>query len=709
MFWTGVTDIGGSGLQGYQVGVGTTSGSYTFLPITGPAATNLVVTQLNGQPVSNGTTYYVVVRAVDNATNQSPNSTEVLGYPHFAFQYRHRDLAGVQLRAAHAYSGLLGLAMGEGGSAFITTDGWVNQTRVDPLYDVDTGGLTVDDANATVAVGAQGKVSYSGNKGVSWQLGTNSQSNPDDLRGVVHVLTSTVGFFTTYTYVAVGDTGTILVGTRSASIFGTGAPVFAPVTSPTTKRLRAVAKCGTCTAIVAVGDSGAIVRSVDDGQTWSVITPPAAQATATFRAITAVPGNQNFYIGGTPGTTSASALLKSSDGGQTWAEVSGFTGFTIYGLSAISSMVWASGTTYACYGFPCRFGEGGDSKVISWNGSTATVQTNPAGVSETAYAIDVFDANNVAWVGNAGQVTTTSNAGTTWLDRASGKDVLFNSVGMVNGSATFGWAVGSSGYVANTTNGGINWSVQASGTTATLYSVAAPASTQAYAVGSGGLILRYTSGTWAADTGSGTAVTTTLRAVDCSSTTSCWAVGAGKGVVRSVGGAWSLNNFSSGAASYTALRLFKDGSNVDRGVAVGDTGVVRTLTGTTWVDQPAIGAAPNLRGVDCNTAGLCLAVGASGALYKSTDFGVNWVAQASPLATAQTLNSIRRDTAGAGTTWYVVGSNGVAFRTTDNGTNWLQLTSETSLTFWSGVTSLGGGVVIVGDNGLVLTSNSSGQ
>jgi len=81
-----------------------------------------------------------------------------------------------------------------------------------------------------------------------------------------------------------------------------------------------------------IDGSAYVYPTVDGGLNWSASTVPAAllaaAAKVSFRAITFALDNQKGYLVGYYGNDSAPLLLKSTDGGATWNDIStSFAGF----------------------------------------------------------------------------------------------------------------------------------------------------------------------------------------------------------------------------------------------------------------------------------------------------------------------------------------------------------------------------------------------
>lgn len=115
-------------------------------------------------------------------------------------------------------------------------------------------GLTGFAVPYRIAVGANGTIILSNDLGLTWvpiSSGTNA-----DLRDV-HTLQSASA-------IAVGTNGTIL-----RSEIASNGQVWSVISSPVTADLNAVFRDGSSGAIMAVGDGGVILRSLDDGLTWT--------------------------------------------------------------------------------------------------------------------------------------------------------------------------------------------------------------------------------------------------------------------------------------------------------------------------------------------------------------------------------------------------------------------------------------------------------
>ncbi|MBW2733739.1 MAG: hypothetical protein JRH20_15230 [Deltaproteobacteria bacterium] len=132
-----------------------------------------------------------------------------------------------------------------------------------------------------------------------------------------------------------------------------------------------------------------------------------------------------------------------------------------------------------------------------------------------------------------------------------------------------------------------------------------------------------------------------------------------------------------------------------------DGTIVFSAKGEQWgypnvATAEATGTSEGLRGIACDTAGICIAVGAAGVILRSTD-GVHWSTVASG-----TQTMLRAVAWGEGT-WLAVGDNKTFLRSDDKGLHWSAV--ETSATRNPlGVTYGSAQWVVVGQAGQILTS-----
>jgi photosystem II stability/assembly factor-like uncharacterized protein len=219
----------------------------------------------------------------------------------------------------------------------------------------------------------------------------------------------------------------------------------------------------------AVGHSGAILHTVDGGNTW------AAQVSGVPAAIlesVSFPDAVHGLAVGTDGT-----VISTSDGGAHWAvRPSGTT-------CDLNSVVLADD---AVHGW--AVGQAGTIIATSDGGAHWTPQS--AGTDEWITAVAFPDASHGWAVGNWGIFLATSDGGAHWTEQTSGLDDITHCVffGVAFADDNDGWAVGYRGHILATTDGGATWTTQNSGTTSGLFAIACTDAANAWAVGAGGRI-----------------------------------------------------------------------------------------------------------------------------------------------------------------------------------------------------------------------------
>jgi hypothetical protein len=167
--------------------------------------------------------------------------------------------------------------------------------------------------------------------------------------------------------------------------------------------------------------------------------------------------------------------------------------------------------------------------IVRWTGGLAWVNISPAGVANNVDLLGVFAlspslAFAVGAPPGAAPATMLRWDGTIWASIPSGtaNGVFLESIWMV--SSTDGWAVGSGGTIVRWN--GAAWAAETSPTGATLWAVQALTSTNVWAVGSGGTIIHRDGTGW---TVVPSGVLQSLNSLYMLSPTEGWAVGSSDG------------------------------------------------------------------------------------------------------------------------------------------------------------------------------------
>ncbi len=282
----------------------------------------------------------------------------------------------------------------------------------------------------------------------------------------------------------------------------------------------------------AVGGRGALLSTADGGATWTHASPPTEDNLRDAFFVDARTGwlvcEREFFKLATK-EEPRSYLLKTTDGGQTWARVEAT------GADVDARLV---GVRFADAGHGWAFGELGAVYATSDGGRTWARQRVPT--RHLLLGAHFRDARR-GWLAGAGAtLLQTSDGGTTWTPgnvasqaqpsqpQPSSPSVRFNAVAFVGASR--GWAAGSGGAVYTTSDGGRTWERQSTGVEADLYDVKFLDEREGWAAGAAGTLIHTTDGgrTWAAEE-SGTRQT--LERLFFAGARRGWAVGFGGTII----------------------------------------------------------------------------------------------------------------------------------------------------------------------------------
>ncbi|MGA2624363.1 MAG: YCF48-related protein [Bacteroidota bacterium] len=188
---------------------------------------------------------------------------------------------------------------------------------------------------------------------------------------------------------------------------------------------------------VAVGEMGTVVRSTDQGATWSV-TPKVLGSSATLRSVDFVSRTEGWIAG------DSSTVLHTTDGGDTWTRsVPADGGFMVKDIRFLNPMVgWACGTSES--GFLWKTTDGG----ANWT----TIEDFDMPFQQIMYLKDSV----VMLFESDGEIQMSVDSGKTWL--ADGRGVTYKVPGemsVVNPNGTI-WGL-AEGVLERSTDGGSTW------------------------------------------------------------------------------------------------------------------------------------------------------------------------------------------------------------------------------------------------------------
>ncbi|MBL8916027.1 MAG: hypothetical protein JNM17_35335, partial [Archangium sp.] len=704
--FTNATDAA-SGVQGYELGTSlVTGGPYVFGSIVMPQVGMTTSVPLT---LPNGVQQFLVVRTVDNAGNRSANSTQVTATPRWPFSSQNRPASGAQVRDLAFHTGTSRYFTAGANGALYSSDLTLSTfTRRDPMTDQTLNGLLIDSAGDVWTVGRQGHISRSTDDGVTFEVLPNADTSMPqrDLNQLTFAGT-TGSILVTSWWVAVGNAGRIV---RAGTSTLNNAPSFSVITTSTSANLNSVTRCasasGPCSTggvLIAVGTVGTVLRSTDNGATWTSVTLPAGYTT-TLNAVAALPNSNTVFIGAVS-PAGQGALLRSVDGGQAFVELSGFGDLTeITALSALGADLWATGRI------------GTTAATLRLTGNTRTDATLPAPLTQNVTQVGLFarTATDVVSGGSNGDMMQMTGALTFTKKNLGVTTSFINKMSMPPTFGSTAWAVGGGGLILFTSNAGTTWTQQAAGLTPnTITSVEAfdtgggVAATLLFGVGAGGQIYKSTNGgtTWAFDPDNGI-VAASLTDVACRTATSCLAVGSASTVLTWSGSNWVVTS-TGGPRVFNAVAAYVS-SGVNRAVVVGNGGALQTQSGTTWTTRPDINAAVDFRGLAAknDSTGVLIAVGTTGAIYKSIDHGATFTVRTSGVtATLEDVSHV------VGTSvWYASGGVGTLVKSIDDGETWTPLVTNSTDNLLAVCTGSIASRVWVGGNGTALLfSPTAGQ
>ncbi|MFA6599212.1 MAG: YCF48-related protein [Ignavibacteriaceae bacterium] len=341
---------------------------------------------------------------------------------------------------------------------------------------------------------------------------------------------------------------------------------------PQNNNLKAI-KYLTVNVVIAVGDYGAVLKSTDGGSTWAKLPAPknpdvVGETTNPLKSISFINENTGWIVGGY-------SIFKTVDGGNTW-------------------------------------------------------QVQRLGINRYMNTIFFVDENNGYVAGDNGELYKTTDGGTNWIKQSLGTGIgAINSIYFLN--ATTGWISGEF-YIARTTDGS-TWT-KCGTFYGKHYNIHFVDANNGFSVGQYG---------------------TCFKSIDGGVT-------------------WTKITFPSTSTSlYCAC--FKDANT---GIVVGGslgsnrtTGYIYRTTngGTSWT-QISAGLFEQLNAVNFIDANTGIAVGELGRIMKTTDGGLNWSSISSGFTSH--INSFHFIDANSG---YIVGGqgdyDGVIHKTTDGGTSWV--------------------------------------
>lgn len=228
---------------------------------------------------------------------------------------------------------------------------------------------------------------------------------------------------------------------------------------------------GNGTALVVAGNHGLVLRSVDEGATW---TRQELPDWPTLIDLAACPDGRFAAL------AAEGQVLVSIDGAQSWTSNPIQTEESPQGISCDPrDRLWVVGS-FSTIMVSADGGSTWDDRSIGDDTIFTTIQ-----FVDEQHAIIFGEFGSNVWSADAGETWT---AGQPLPNEFYAQDAWF-------ADARTGWVAGLAGQIQHTADGGANWSLQQTPTLVPIYGLA-PAGGGLYAVGGEGVLLRHDAGGW---------------------------------------------------------------------------------------------------------------------------------------------------------------------------------------------------------------------
>ncbi len=484
--------------------------------------------------------------------------------------------------------------------------------------------------------------------------------------------------------------------------------------------------------VIAVGETGIIVKSTDAGQTFAVIqnNPVSDFKGVTFPngAIFVCGTNGKIYKSTNGGTTiteqvsntsnklnkihafdnnNAKAVgdngtvVKTTNGGINWINVSPGTTAKLRGIYMVNALI--------------AYVVGDTGKIFMTTNCGANWTAQNSGTDIDLYHVEFQDEMNGLIGGMYGEIIKTTNGGQTWNDPESeltGNDVKFALMQTFGGS---GYSApgdtimigGGNGFLAQTTNGGVNWNLLNSGTVMGLKDGYFVNNNTGWIIGNGtqgnNVIIKTTNSgsNWVQQSST---ITDSLKDVHFINETTGIIVGNAGKIIRTTNAGTLWAQVTSGTTQNFNCVDFTDQNT---GVAIGVFARRTTNGGLNW-SLVSTNTASTMYDFSFGDANTGIAVGQTGTIIRTTNAGVSF--ELRPLGQFNHLYAVQMVDANTGYTcggYDLLNLSGV-FKTTNGGINWIRQNSGTNNFLYGIVFSDAITGIVVGEGGSILKTTTGG-
>ena len=448
---------------------------------------------------------------------------------------------------------------------------------------------------------------------------------------------------------------------------------------PTGNYLRGVQYVNAQT-VWAVGLSGAVIKSVNGGQSWHSVN---TGMNASFLSLHFINVNTGWLVG------AGGAILKTTDGGQTWMNQStgNFLFYNVHFTNALTGWIVGADTTL-------QTTDGGQ----TWTGTSINttmevkdihftdpfhgwvasdvniLRTTDGGITwDTTYtgfwpySIHFTDMLHGWATGRLGNIAVTKDGGINWTQKPSPLNTQDNGESIFFTDSLHGWICSSKGVIIKTKNGGNNWTTHFSSNLENkkFYSIHFADTLKGTSVGTDGVIMQTSDGglTWTRQPGMQLGFLYSTFFINAQLG---WAVGGPGGFIAKTmdgGQNWAIKMQQTQTVGNEMESVFF--VDAQHGWVVGAGGKVLKTSdgGETWTIQP-LGASFPLRSVyfiDQHNGWIA----GSGKSYKTSNGGATWEILNPDLY----LRDVYMASAQIG--YAISNTSGTSFcRTEDGGTTW---------------------------------------